>query len=370
MNRERQAESLVKEIEQRLGRQLQMPLRNAFLQVPRHLFINHYYRQQGNRLAWDRIEPPALEDMYRDQALVTKIDGRGLPISSSSQPSVMARQLELLDLRSGLRVLEIGTGTGYNAALMGRIIAPAGQVISIDIDPELLATAIRHLNAADISNVLVTKGDGFLGNPEHAPYDRILATCAVRSISWPWIEQLAPGGILLVNLRLNLSSVFLCLKKLAPARLEGNIFDLDAAYMEMHRAGDVPQSLRVDWSLYDSQPRHTVQLLANLAELLMHPAYSLLLECLLPSLRKKYRAFPETDEVHTYLIDASVPGSAILVQGDRAIVIDDQGYLEERLLQSLEWYERLELRMEDYRVSLDEAGVTLSAGEISFALES
>jgi protein-L-isoaspartate(D-aspartate) O-methyltransferase len=362
-------EHLVEAIEKRLERRLDTQVRNAFLRVPRHLFLDHFYRQQGNRLAWDRIPTPAPEDIYCDEALVTKIDEKGFPISSSSQPSVMARQLEALDLRPGLVVLEVGTGTGYNAALMGALVGPAGQIISIDIDQELITTATQHLDAAGVTNVLAATGDGFQGYPEYAPYDRLLATCAVRALPRPWMELLAPGGLLLVNLRFHLSSVFLLLKKATPTTLEGRLFDLDAAYMEMHSATGLPPAFQADWKTYDSQPHHEIQLPANLAELLKSQAYSVLLECLLPSLRKKYRAFPGEDEVDTYLIDSAVSGSAIQVQSNHATIIGGQGYLKTRLLQSLEWYERFGLTIEDYTVSLDETGATLRLGGLCFSLE-
>jgi protein-L-isoaspartate(D-aspartate) O-methyltransferase len=361
-------ERLVEAIEQRLARRLNPQVRSAFLQVPRHLFLDHYYRQQGNRLTWDRIDAPALEDIYCDEALVTKIDEKGFPISSSSQPSVMARQLEALDLRPGLFVLEIGTGTGYNAALMGKLVGPTGQVFSIDLDHELITTAIQHIDAAGVFNVLAATGDGFRGYPEYAPYHRVLATCAVRTLPRSWMEQLAPDGLLLANLHLNLSSVFLLLKKVTSTSFEGRLFDFDASYMEMQSGAALPPSLRVNWKAYDVQPHHTIQLPANLTELLTRPAYSLLLECLFPSLRKKYRAVPGEDEVQTYLIDSAVPGNAIQVQGDHAIIIGTQEYLKTRLLQSLEWYECFGLTMEDYAVSFDETGATVRVGEMSFAL--
>lgn len=362
-------ERLVEAIEKRLERRLDTQVWNAFLQIPRRLFIDHFYRQRGNSLTWDRIAMPTSEDIYCDEALVTKIDEKGFPISSSSQPSVMARQLELLDLHPGLSVLEIGTGTGYNAALMAALVGSNSQIISIDIDQELIASAIEHLDAASVTNVLAVTGDGFQGCPEYVPYNRLLATCAVRTLPRPWVEQLAPDGLLLVNLRLHLSSVFLLLKKSMPTTVEGRLFDLDAAYMEMHGSAGLSPSFQVDWKAYVSQPRHEIQLPANLTELLDSPAYSILLECLLPSLRKKYRTFSGEDVMHTYLIDTAVPGNAIQVQGDHAIIIGDQEYLKMRLLQSMEWYERFGLTMEDYTVSLNEAGTTLHVGEMCFSLE-
>ncbi|MEO9030228.1 MAG: methyltransferase domain-containing protein [Ktedonobacteraceae bacterium] len=364
-----ETERLVNTIEQQLGRTLAPNVRNAFLQVPRHLFVAHYYRQQGNRLVWDHITAPAPGEISCDEALVTKIDAQGHPISSSSQPSVMARQLELLDLHPGLSVLEIGTGTGYNAALMGALVSSTGQIISIDIDQEHITTASQHVDAVGVTNVLAAVGDGFQGYQEYAPYNRLLATCSVRALPRSWAAQLAPDGILLVNLRLNLSSVFLLLKKVTSTTFEGRLFDLNAAYMEMHGSAGLPQSLQVDWDYYDAQPHYEIQLPANLTKLLTCPAYSVLLECLLPCIRKKYRAFPGENEIHTYLIDISVPGTAIQVQGNHATIIGDQGYLKTQLLQSMEWYERFGVTMEAYSVSFDETGATLCLGEMCFSLE-
>ena len=361
-------ERLVEAIEKRLERRLHPQVRQAFLQIPRHLFIDHFYRQQGNLLAWDDVTAPTPEEIYRDEALVTQIDAKGVPISSSSQPSVMARQLEVLNLRPGLSVLEIGTGTGYNAALMGALVGATGQITSLDIAPELIASAIEHLRAAGVTNVLAVTGDGFQGELEHAPYDRLVATCAVRALPRTWTAQLAPEGLLLVNVRLHLSSVFMVLRKVTPTTFEGHILDLNAAYMEMHTPAGLPPALQVDWNRYDSQPREDILLPADLTVLLTRPAYSVLLECLLPSLRKKYRAFPATNEVHTYLLDVAAAGSAIQVQGDHATIIGGQEDLKTRLLRSIEWYQRFSLTIEDYSLSLDETGATLHLGDKHFSL--
>jgi len=137
----------------------------------------------------------------------------------------------------------------------------------------------------------------------------------------------------------------------------------------MHSFAGLRPSLQVDWNMYDSQPRHEIQLPANLTELLTDPAYCVLLECLLPNLRKKYRAFPGENEVHTYLIDASAPRSTIQVQGDHTTFIGNQEYLKTQLLQSMEWYKRFGLPLEDYAVSFDETKATLHFGDMRFSLE-
>ena len=95
----------------------------ALRDVPRHLFLPHL--------------PP--QDAYLDDAIVTKRDAEGQPISSSSQPAIMAIMLDQLTLAPGQRVLEIGAGTGYNAALMRHLVGPSGTVVSVDIDADRLA---------------------------------------------------------------------------------------------------------------------------------------------------------------------------------------------------------------------------------------
>ena len=100
----------------------------------------------------------------------------------------------------GHRVLEIGAGTGYNAAMLASLVGESGQVITIDIDEELAASAREHLAAAGFGHVRVLCGDGSLGCPDAAPYDRIIVTVGAWDIAPAWREQLAPHGRLLVPL--------------------------------------------------------------------------------------------------------------------------------------------------------------------------
>jgi protein-L-isoaspartate(D-aspartate) O-methyltransferase len=152
-------------------------VRAAFAAVPRERFLPG--------------RPP--EEVYRDEAIVTKRDERGLPISSSSQPAIMARMLERLALEPGLRVLEIGAGTGYNAALLKTLVGPQGRVVSVDVDPELAREARRAL---DGYAVRVVTGDGRAGWEPGAPYDRIVATVATGEVPAAWRDQLVEGGLL------------------------------------------------------------------------------------------------------------------------------------------------------------------------------
>jgi protein-L-isoaspartate(D-aspartate) O-methyltransferase len=162
----------------------------AFAEVPRELFIPEVAAERG------------LEAVYRDEAYVTKQDARGTPLSSSSQPAMMAQMLELLDVAPGHRILEIGAGTGYNAALLSQLVGPSGHVTTIDVDPAIAASAERALRDA-AAPVEVAVGDGRVGLAAGAPYDRIIVTASAESIPAAWFSQLADGGRLVVPLRLD-----------------------------------------------------------------------------------------------------------------------------------------------------------------------
>ena len=153
--------------------------------MPRHLFLPDV----------------GIADVYTDRAFPTKhADGR--PISSSSQPAIMAIMLEQLALAPGQRVLEIGAGTGYNAALIAHIDGQGGHVVTIDIDDDLVLLARQHLAAAGFDGVDVRCADGGYGYPEAAPYDRIILTASAWDIAPAWFDQLSLGGRLVLPLSL------------------------------------------------------------------------------------------------------------------------------------------------------------------------
>ncbi len=143
-----------------------------------------------------------LEAVYRDESILTKRNPHGVPLSSSSQPAIMAPMLEQLQVEEGMNVLEIGAGTGYNAALLSLLVGRAGKVVSVDVDPELARGARRALRAAGCK-VRVVVGDGREGFAEAAPYDRIIVTASSDSVPAAWFEQLNRGGLLEVPLRLS-----------------------------------------------------------------------------------------------------------------------------------------------------------------------
>jgi protein-L-isoaspartate(D-aspartate) O-methyltransferase len=155
----------------------------AFRAVPRHLFV----------------PGKPLEQVYSDRVIVTKeIDG--MPLSSCEQPAIVAVMLEQLGLEPGQRVLEIGAGTGHTAALIAHIVGESGQVITMDIESDLVSSAREHLVAAGLDRVQVVCADGGYGLPEAAPFDRIILTVGSADITPAWREQLRPGGRLVMPL--------------------------------------------------------------------------------------------------------------------------------------------------------------------------
>jgi protein-L-isoaspartate(D-aspartate) O-methyltransferase len=160
------------------------PVEAAFLATLRHLFV----------------PGTPLEQVYSDQGIMVKTNRLGRWTSSSSQPAIMALMLEQLDLQPGHKVLEIGAGTGYNAALMAHMVGETGQVVSIDIDQDLAQAARERLAAAGLSQVQVVCADGGYGYPNAAPFDRIMLTVGAPDVAPAWWEQLAPQGRLVLPL--------------------------------------------------------------------------------------------------------------------------------------------------------------------------
>ncbi|MBN2373804.1 protein-L-isoaspartate(D-aspartate) O-methyltransferase [bacterium] len=145
----------------------------ALTQVKRHLFVP--------KDLWDSA--------YNDYPLPI---GYGQTIS---QPYIVALMTELLELKGGEKVLEIGTGSGYQAAVLAQI---AGEVFTIEIVPELAQTAGERLNELGYKNIRVKAGDGYLGWPEESPFDAMIITAAPNHIPEPLLEQLKTGGVMVM----------------------------------------------------------------------------------------------------------------------------------------------------------------------------
>lgn len=174
--------------------------REAWEQTPRHLFLpERIWRQQPDRCEPVQSEDERYELIYSDEPVITqldngRLDGPGLATSSNSMPSMVARMLDALDVRTGTKTLEIGTATGQVAALLSRVTGDAA-VYSIEVDEDLAAQATAHLASLGLSPTIVV-GDGEAGLPQHAPYDRVIATCALRYVPAALRHQLVAGGVL------------------------------------------------------------------------------------------------------------------------------------------------------------------------------
>jgi protein-L-isoaspartate(D-aspartate) O-methyltransferase len=167
----------------------------AFARVPRQAFL-------------PGVEPAAV---YTDDAVVTRTGADGLPTSSSSQPSLMAAMLARLDVRPGDRVLEIGAGTGFNAALLADLAGPDGTVTAVDIQPEVTEAAAANLRAAGVERVEVVCADG--AAPPGGPYDRVIVTAACWSLPTGLVDAVAEGGVLMAPMCVNALEVAVPLKR-------------------------------------------------------------------------------------------------------------------------------------------------------------
>jgi protein-L-isoaspartate(D-aspartate) O-methyltransferase len=174
----------------RVGTLTDPAIERALLTVPRELFVAPVAARQG------------LQAVYRDRAIVTKRDALGRPTSSSSQPRIMTAMLEQLQVRPGQRVLEIGAGSGYNAALLATLVGPGGLVVSVELDQEV-ARAARAALARGGYPVQVAIADGRWGWAAQAPFDRIIVTASTEDVPRAWFDQLVVGGRLVLPLRLS-----------------------------------------------------------------------------------------------------------------------------------------------------------------------
>ena len=183
----------------------------AFTEVPRHEFIPELVWRQDRDAGSDcdlvplqrRDDPQRwLEGAYADAPVNTQVDD-GHPIgeagcgrevtSSASMPAVVAQMLAALEAEPGMRVLEIGTGTGYNAALLAhRLGAP--NIVSVEVDPGVAGHARQALAAAGFGAVTVVSADGAEGHVPQAPYDRVISTVAAAEVPYAWVAQTRPGG--------------------------------------------------------------------------------------------------------------------------------------------------------------------------------
>lgn len=239
--------------------------RGVFERTWRHPFVPRFYipNEDAEWRVVDGANADQREEwlagVYSDQTLITQLtpttmsDGDAAPFlmytSSSTLPSLMLRMLDALDVRDGQRVLEIGTGSGYNAALLSARIGSI-TVTTIDVDSKL-ADQARGALAATGHTPTVIAGDGMRGYPANAPYDRIIATCSVTAVPAAWVEQVRPGGSLLVNLHTELTGVLAALTVTGPGTATGRFLPGIAGFMSARPGPDSPPAYRRPYSSDD-----------------------------------------------------------------------------------------------------------------------
>ncbi|KKG10847.1 protein-L-isoaspartate O-methyltransferase [Methanosarcina sp. 2.H.A.1B.4] len=174
---EKEFEELRKLLVERLeGIVLEKNVLKAMLHVPRHRFVPEYEQRAA----------------YTDRPLEIS---HGQTISA---PHMVAIMCEILELSEGHKVLEIGAGSGYNAAVMAELIGKTGRIYTVERIKPLVNFAMKNLEETGYDNVTVLLENGSIGYPRYAPYDRIVVTCAAPSIPKTLLEQLKPGGIMVI----------------------------------------------------------------------------------------------------------------------------------------------------------------------------
>lgn len=228
-------------------------IREAFAHIPRHAFLESYY--QRNQGSWTCISSPDAQDIsdedafhrwfaavYADRSLVTALDPHGTPTCSLSQPSLMAWMLYALDIHPQDHVLEVGTGQGYNAALMAFLNQRPEYVTTLDIDSAFVQAAKTRLQPL-VSGIQASTGNGLYGFEPNAPYQKIILTASYHTIPCSLFHQLSPGGTLVMNLRGDLGGAFLTLNKHKDGTAHGTITDHPRmAFMRMCSMASEPPS--------------------------------------------------------------------------------------------------------------------------------
>ncbi|SDN71764.1 methyltransferase domain-containing protein [Lentzea jiangxiensis] len=217
----------------------------AFREVPRHEFLPRFYRRRPDG-DWEAVtseHPDWLGLVYSDRVWVTQFDGDdavtgGTPTCSSSMPTIMAIMLEALDVRPGHRVLEVGTGTGYNAALLCHAV-DSENVTTVDVDPNLSRRARERLHRNGFQPACET-GDGALGHPGRAPFDRLLATCSVATVPPAWLEQTRPGGLVVTTLHRPIGAGLVRITSNGDGTGEGRVLGEDGRFMPLRAHARLP----------------------------------------------------------------------------------------------------------------------------------
>lgn len=235
------------------------PVREAFENLPRERFVPRFQKRGTDEVIWIDSSNVDQRDewisgVYDDVPLVTQstsapdiVSRGGFPTSSSSMPTVMAEMLEALSVQPGNHVLEIGTGTGYNAALLCHLVGDS-NVVSIELHPELARTAREALASVGFHPTIVC-ADGATGIPSVRAFDRVIATASVDHIPPAWIDATAPGALIVADLRGSLDGGLIRLTASGDGTASGRFLDIPGAFMPMRTRLDSPHRDCEDWTV-------------------------------------------------------------------------------------------------------------------------
>lgn len=275
----------------------------AFAAVPRHVFVPRWYEMETDARGvsvWRSQRPLGsgeLAKVYRDLTLVTALDPdtaeqvdtdawTGVPTSSSTLPSLMATMVEDLRVEDGHQVLEVGTGTGYNAALL---CARLGDhlVHSVDINPDFVSAAHGRLATLGFAPCL-TAGDGQAGHPGGERFDRIIATCSVhRHLPAAWIEQTNPDAVILTDVALGIEGGLVRVTRDAAGRVHGGFTAAGGRFMAARTAATCyPLPQRAPYAAETGTRSSTV----TAADVQTHYPFRLLLALELPDAELVYHS--------------------------------------------------------------------------------
>lgn len=185
---------------------------DAFLRTPRHLFVRIFSIDYEH---WIEVDNSTVNNflpiIYADATLLIYDDNHY--VSTISQPSLVLHMLELLDIREGMRIFELGTGSGWNAAMLGRLAGEKGEVISFEIVPELAEEAGTILTSLDLHQVKIKSGDAAKLILEEEPFDRGVFTAGAFDLPLAFFDKVKEGGKLLFVLKTGNDDLLLCLEK-------------------------------------------------------------------------------------------------------------------------------------------------------------
>ena len=268
------------------------------------------------------------------------------PTSSASAPTVVAGMLRVLGVQPGDNVVEIGTGSGYNAALLSAIVGPAGQVTTVETDSEVAAEATARLDAGGyLHNVRVIVGDGATTAPTERPWDRVIATAAVPlgRLPYGWVEHTRPGGVIVAPMFADLTSDPLVRLVVGDDGTARGHADAELAVGFMHLRAERPVPAALGALAWDDESADLIHTSVDIWDPLHHQAWCWAVAVAMPSCR--YNTYPpgERSERRLILFRDPVSGSWASIHGpdnDGRLAVRQSGprRLGDEALAAIRWF--------------------------------